>query len=60
MGAFYPLAERIASWDGNGPEALLRHIRDDLLAHSSGSLGDDDAMIALSRSPAPPTAPIVK
>ncbi|MFD0169244.1 PP2C family protein-serine/threonine phosphatase [Streptomyces decoyicus] len=33
-GTFYPLTERIASWDGDGPEALLRHIRDDLLAHS--------------------------
>ncbi|MEV0375904.1 PP2C family protein-serine/threonine phosphatase [Streptomyces sp. NPDC050636] len=59
-GAFYPLAERIASWDGDGSEALLRHIRDDLVAHSDGSLGDDAAMIALSRTPTPSTARAVK
>jgi len=59
-GAFYPLTERVASWEGDGPEALLRHIRDDLLAHSDGSLGDDAAMIALSCTPASSTAPAGK
>ncbi|MDP9866496.1 MULTISPECIES: PP2C family protein-serine/threonine phosphatase [Streptosporangium] len=48
-GVFYPLAERVSGWTGDSPEALLRHIHDDLLAHVGGHLGDDAAMIAIER-----------
>ncbi|WP_330328587.1 serine/threonine-protein phosphatase [Streptomyces sp. NBC_00536] len=49
-GDFYPLAERAADWPGDGPEALLRHLCADLLAHSPGGhLGDDAAMVAIER-----------
>ncbi|MEV6806137.1 PP2C family protein-serine/threonine phosphatase [Streptomyces sp. NPDC051132] len=51
-GRFYPLAERVARWTGDGPEALMHHLRRDLLAHAGGRLGDDAALIALYRSPA--------
>jgi serine phosphatase RsbU (regulator of sigma subunit) len=52
-GSFYPLAERVAQWTGSGPEALLRHIRADLLAHVGGQLNDDAAAVAIQRSPTP-------
>ncbi|MCC3778451.1 PP2C family protein-serine/threonine phosphatase [Streptomyces sp. UNOB3_S3] len=48
-GRFYPLAERLASWPGGKPEALLRYLCEDLLAHSGGSLGDDAALVAVQR-----------
>ncbi|MFB7057527.1 PP2C family protein-serine/threonine phosphatase [Streptomyces vinaceus] len=49
-GTFYPLPERAADWPGDGPDALLRHLCADLLAHSpGGSLGDDAAMVAIER-----------
>ncbi|MFI9202572.1 PP2C family protein-serine/threonine phosphatase [Streptomyces sp. NPDC053048] len=50
-GTFYPLAERMAAWPGDGPESLLRHLCGDLLAHAGGSLGDDAAMVAVQRLP---------
>ncbi|MEU6578472.1 PP2C family protein-serine/threonine phosphatase [Streptomyces sp. NPDC046805] len=46
-GRFYPLAERVAQWAGATPEALLHHIRRDLLHHCDGCLGDDAALVAL-------------
>ncbi|MDJ0382098.1 PP2C family protein-serine/threonine phosphatase [Streptomyces sp. G-G2] len=50
-GDFYPLAERAADRAGNGPEALLRHLCADLLAHCPGGhLGDDAAMVAIERA----------
>ncbi|MFF3249292.1 PP2C family protein-serine/threonine phosphatase [Streptomyces sp. NPDC002870] len=49
--SFYPLAERVARWTGSGPEALLHHIRDDLIAHVGGRLGDDAAMVVIQRLP---------
>ncbi|MFI9235376.1 PP2C family protein-serine/threonine phosphatase [Streptomyces sp. NPDC053079] len=55
-GTFYPLSERIAAWSGHGPQALLRHLCEDLLAHCGGSLGDDAAMVAVQRLPEAPTA----
>ncbi|MCX4649321.1 PP2C family protein-serine/threonine phosphatase [Streptomyces sp. NBC_01446] len=55
-GTFYPLAERITSSAAGYPETLVQWIRDDLLAYSGGSLGDDAAMIALQRAPASPAA----
>ncbi|MEU6551459.1 PP2C family protein-serine/threonine phosphatase [Streptomyces sp. NPDC046915] len=51
-GRFYPLAERVARWTEAGPEALMHHIRRDLLAHTGGRLDDDAALIALHRTPA--------
>ncbi|WP_240677220.1 PP2C family protein-serine/threonine phosphatase [Actinacidiphila soli] len=49
--SFYPLTERVAQWTGSSPEALLHHIRDDLIAHVGGRLGDDAAMVVIQRSP---------
>ncbi|EYT82387.1 protein phosphatase [Streptomyces sp. Tu 6176] len=48
-GVFYPLAERAAQWAGSAPQALLDHVRRDLIAHTGGRLGDDVAMIAVRR-----------
>ncbi|KUL37886.1 protein phosphatase [Streptomyces sp. NRRL F-4489] len=48
-GAFYPLAERLAGWNEPDPAALVRRLRDDLLRYAGGDLGDDAAVIALSR-----------
>ncbi|MFG2997375.1 PP2C family protein-serine/threonine phosphatase [Streptomyces sp. NPDC048340] len=49
-GSFYPLPDRAADWPGDGPDALLRHLCADLLAHSPGGLlGDDAAMVAIER-----------
>ncbi|MGW4563581.1 PP2C family protein-serine/threonine phosphatase [Streptomyces sp. NPDC004561] len=50
-GRFYPLTERIARWTDDSPEALIHHVRRDLLAHAGGRLGDDAALIALHRTP---------
>jgi serine phosphatase RsbU (regulator of sigma subunit) len=50
-GDFYPLAERVGRWKGQTPEALLQHLRRDLLAHCGGRLGDDAAAIAIQQSP---------
>ncbi|MFE9453711.1 PP2C family protein-serine/threonine phosphatase [Streptomyces sp. NPDC006739] len=52
-GRFYPLTERVARWTDDSPEALMHHIRRDLLAHAGGRLDDDAALIALHRTPAP-------
>ncbi|MEV6112838.1 PP2C family protein-serine/threonine phosphatase [Streptomyces sp. NPDC052109] len=51
QGRFYPLAERVARWTEDSPEALMHHIRRDLLTHVGGRLGDDAALIALHRTP---------
>ncbi|MEW1864025.1 MULTISPECIES: PP2C family protein-serine/threonine phosphatase [unclassified Streptomyces] len=48
-GAFYPLADRLADWTRDTPEALLEDIRADLLRYSASGLGDDIAMVALQR-----------
>ncbi|GAA1190373.1 serine phosphatase RsbU (regulator of sigma subunit) [Kitasatospora gansuensis] len=53
-GAFYPLAERIASWPPSDPQTLLRRLCGDLVAHAGGRLGDDAAMVAVERLPAEP------
>ncbi|MFG1873889.1 PP2C family protein-serine/threonine phosphatase [Sphaerisporangium sp. NPDC049003] len=50
-GVFYPLAERVTAWPGDGPETLVEHVRDDLLAYVGGRLGDDAAMVAIQRLP---------
>lgn len=50
-GRFYPLADRVARWTEDSPEALMHHLRRDLLAHAGGRLGDDAALIAVRRTP---------
>ncbi|WP_328681481.1 serine/threonine-protein phosphatase [Streptomyces sp. NBC_00322] len=50
-GTFYPLAERVAPWTGEHPDALLSRLCQDLLSHVGGSLGDDAAMVAIERMP---------
>lgn len=50
-GTFYPLAERVAPWTGEHPDALLSRLCQDLLSHAGGSLGDDAAMVAIERMP---------
>ncbi len=49
---FYPLSERVARWTDDSPEALMHHVRRDLLAHVGGRLDDDAALMALHRTPA--------
>ncbi|MDN3354668.1 PP2C family protein-serine/threonine phosphatase [Actinomadura sp. DC4] len=48
-GAFYPLAERLRAWPGGDPEALVRYIHEDLLAHVGGRLQDDAAVLVVER-----------
>ncbi|MEU7136097.1 PP2C family protein-serine/threonine phosphatase [Streptomyces sp. NPDC046261] len=48
-GAFFPLAERAAAWNGDSPDELVRQLREDLLAHVHGHLGDDAAVVAVHR-----------
>ncbi|MEV5957725.1 PP2C family protein-serine/threonine phosphatase [Streptomyces sp. NPDC051987] len=50
-GAFYPLAERVASFPASGPDALLHHIHRDLLAHTGEQLTDDAAFLIIERTP---------
>ncbi|CAL9640246.1 PP2C family protein-serine/threonine phosphatase [Streptomyces sp. enrichment culture] len=50
-GTFYPLAERAAGMAGQGPGALLTRLRQDLIRHAGGHLGDDAAMVAVERLP---------
>jgi hypothetical protein len=50
-GVFYPLPERAARWTTCTPEALVGHLRRDLLAHAGGRLGDDAAIVAIKRTP---------
>ncbi|MFC9501715.1 SpoIIE family protein phosphatase, partial [Streptomyces sp. NPDC056982] len=52
-GVFYPFAQRVEQWTTSSPEALLDHIRRDLLAHCRGHLSDDAAIIAVQRNPVP-------
>ncbi|MFB6714392.1 MULTISPECIES: PP2C family protein-serine/threonine phosphatase [unclassified Streptomyces] len=52
-GDFYPFEERAARWTESSPEALLNHLRRDLLAHVGGRLGDDAAVIAIHRAAVP-------
>ncbi|MEU4212503.1 PP2C family protein-serine/threonine phosphatase [Streptomyces sp. NPDC026206] len=48
-GAFFPLSERAAGWNGDSPEALVRQLRDELMSHVDGHLGDDAAVVAVHR-----------
>ncbi|MFF3457231.1 PP2C family protein-serine/threonine phosphatase [Streptomyces sp. NPDC002730] len=49
VGTFYPLAERVTVWSGEGPRALLSYLCNDLLSHAGGYLDDDAAMVAIER-----------
>ncbi|WP_432589704.1 PP2C family protein-serine/threonine phosphatase [Streptomyces sp. HD1123-B1] len=49
-GVFYPLAERAAGWTQRRPDAVVRRLREDLIAHIDGHLGDDAAVVAVRRS----------
>ena len=49
-GAFYPLTERVASFPTSSPDALLRHIHDDLLRHIGGQPADDAALLIIERT----------
>ncbi len=55
-GAFYPLAERAAAWSESSPQQLLRRLREELLTHTDGRLGDDAAAVAVRRLPGDPAA----
>lgn len=49
-GDFYPLAERVASFSATSPDALLRHIHDDLLDHVGEQPTDDAALLVIERT----------
>ncbi|WUH89317.1 serine/threonine-protein phosphatase [Streptomyces sp. NBC_00433] len=51
-GTFYPLAERAAAWAADAPDVLLARLREDLMAHAGGRLGDDAAAVAIRREAA--------
>lgn len=53
QGAFYPLAERAATFPAAGPEDLLRRLVHDIALHTGGRLTDDVAVLAVERAPAP-------
>ncbi|MET7763201.1 PP2C family protein-serine/threonine phosphatase [Streptomyces sp. NPDC005393] len=48
-GTFYPLTARLPSWDGEGPQPLVDHLRRDLLSHIGGHQADDAALVVLER-----------
>ncbi|MFE7570729.1 PP2C family protein-serine/threonine phosphatase [Streptomyces sp. NPDC057539] len=49
-GGFYPLADQVASWNEADPQTLVDRIHKDLLRHTDGDLGDDAAVVAVTRS----------
>ncbi|MEU4496326.1 PP2C family protein-serine/threonine phosphatase [Streptomyces sp. NPDC023998] len=49
-GTFYPLADRLASWNAADPHSLVQNLHDDLLRYAGGNLGDDAAMVAIAKS----------
>ncbi|WP_347110257.1 PP2C family protein-serine/threonine phosphatase [Streptomyces sp. M41(2017)] len=51
-GAFYPLAERLASFPASGPDTLLRRIHDDLVRHIGDEPADDAALLVIERTTA--------
>ena len=56
-GVFYPLAERASRWATSTPEALIAHLRRDLIAYAGGRLGDDAALLAVRRTRATKPGP---
>ncbi|WP_307795359.1 PP2C family protein-serine/threonine phosphatase [Actinacidiphila acididurans] len=51
-GEFYPLAQRVDSFSGSTPDALLRKIQGDLISHAGQEPADDVALLAIQRVPA--------
>ena len=49
-GTFYPLAERAAYWADAAPDALVNHLRRDLLAYAGSRRDDDAALVAIRRT----------
>ncbi|MFF3637406.1 SpoIIE family protein phosphatase [Streptomyces sp. NPDC002250] len=50
-GSFYPLADRVASFQASSPDALLHEIHRDLLVHTGEQLTDDAAFLIIERTP---------
>jgi serine phosphatase RsbU (regulator of sigma subunit) len=50
-GAFYPLAERVASFPATSPEGMVRDIHRDLIDHIGGVPADDAALLVIQRTP---------
>lgn len=50
-GVFFPLSDRADSWAGAGSDDLLRCLREELVAHTRGRLGDDAAAVTITRRP---------
>ncbi|WP_449338570.1 PP2C family protein-serine/threonine phosphatase [Streptomyces chartreusis] len=48
-GDFYSFTERAQDWTMDDPDQLLRHLREDLLAHVQGHLDDDAAVVVIRR-----------
>ncbi|MBA9050564.1 MULTISPECIES: PP2C family protein-serine/threonine phosphatase [Streptomyces] len=53
-GAFYPLAERVASFPASSPDTLLHRLHRDLLEHTGEELTDDAAFLIIERTPSRP------
>lgn len=59
-GSFYPLLERLRSWDPLTPRDLMERLHHDLLAYSGNQLQDDTAALTvclLSEEPSAPPPP---
>jgi serine phosphatase RsbU (regulator of sigma subunit) len=50
-GAFYPLAERMATWSDIPPADMAPVLRDDLQEYTQGKQADDTAFLILRRNP---------
>ncbi|MEV5750211.1 PP2C family protein-serine/threonine phosphatase [Actinoallomurus sp. NPDC052308] len=50
-GAFYPLRERLLTWEEDDPARLVERLHEDLCAYAGDSLDDDVAVIAVKRMP---------
>jgi serine phosphatase RsbU (regulator of sigma subunit) len=50
LGAFYPLADRLAEWADLPPDELIAVLTADLLDHVGRRLGDDVAIVAVQRA----------
>ncbi|WP_258054769.1 PP2C family protein-serine/threonine phosphatase [Streptomyces sp. Ru71] len=48
-GAFFPLSARAGVWAAQRPDDLLHRLRDELLTHTHGRLGDDAAAVTIAR-----------
>ncbi|WP_308402250.1 PP2C family protein-serine/threonine phosphatase [Streptomyces telluris] len=53
-GGFYPLADRVATWQETDPDRLVQLLHRDLIAYAGGTMTDDVAVMALERLPQAP------